>query len=72
MSYRVHKSTTGNVVVASREDDFIASFKDGNWLDRLAFSAHELEDMLLVTDRSEADGLIAQAKNALSHDAIVA
>jgi hypothetical protein len=72
MSYRVHKSTTGNVVVASREDDFIASFKDGVWLDRLAFSAHELEDLLLVTDQSEADSLIAQAKNALSHDAIVA
>jgi hypothetical protein len=28
--------------------------------------------MLLVTDRSEAESLIKQAKNALSHDAIVA
>ena len=65
MSYRVHKSEDGNIIVRSKEDNFTASYKSGKWTAHLAFNGNELEDFLQVNDHKEAAEIINLAKQAL-------
>ncbi|MBA4026676.1 MAG: hypothetical protein C0473_00390 [Cyanobacteria bacterium DS3.002] len=65
MAYRVHKSENGDIIVRSKEDNFIASYKNGKWSNRIAFSGYELEDLLQVSDPKEAGAIIELAKKAL-------
>lgn len=65
MSYRVYKSADGRVFIRSKEERFTASFKQGIWSSRIAFSGNELEELCLVTDEQLANSLILQAQEAV-------
>lgn len=65
MAYRVHKSASGDIIVRSKEDNFTASYKNGQWSNRIAFNAYELNELLQVNDPKEAGDIIALAKKAL-------
>ena len=73
MKYRVHKSEDGHrVAILGKDGDFVASFVKGKWVAELPFDAHELEDLLLVTDQKEAESFFKKAKAALERKAAIA
>lgn len=65
MDFRVLKSDDGRMVVQSKFDDFVASFKHGEWTNDMLFDPFELMELPAVEDPSEASAIINQAKKAL-------
>jgi len=73
MNYRVHRSKDGSkIVVRAKDENFIASFVNGKWVADLPFDAYELEDILLITDPTEAKRIYEEAKQALKAKPAVA
>lgn len=66
MDFRVYKADDGRAVVQSKFDDFVASYKHGEWINDMVFDPMEMQEIPLVDDPSEASDLVRQAKKALS------
>lgn len=66
MDFRVYKSYDGRAVVKSVDNDFVASYRYGEWVNDLVFDPMEMQDIPPVEDPIEAQDLIRQAKKALS------
>jgi hypothetical protein len=67
MSCKVYKSADGRVFIRSKEEGFVASFKNGAWSPRIAFNGNELNELSLVSDETEASAIVVQAKNAVGY-----
>jgi len=72
--YRVFKSERGEFVVDSIDENegFIASFDGENWLEGLIFDPYALQELLLVSDPTEAKTIVDTAKKHLSQKPAVA
>ncbi len=66
MDFRVYKSDDGCIVVQSKHDDFVASYKHGQWSNEMCFDPCELRELPRVEDEIEASSIVKQAKKALS------
>jgi hypothetical protein len=66
MDFQVYKSDDGCMVVQSKYDSFVASYKHGEWHNELIFEPFELRELPKVDDESEASRIVMQAKKALS------
>lgn len=67
MDFRVFSSDDGRAVVQSKTDDFVASFKHGEWVRDMAFDAYEMSELPQVEDHHEAQRLVKDAKRALQY-----
>ena len=66
MDFRVYKSDDGRIVVQSKYDDFVASYKHGEWVNDMMFEPIELQDLPQVEDPHEATIIVREAKKALN------
>lgn len=66
VDFRVYKSDDGHMIVQSKYDDFIASFKHGEWVNDMVFDPLELRQIPLVEDDHEALIIVKEAKKALN------
>jgi hypothetical protein len=66
MDFRVYKSDDGRIVVKSVYDDFVASYKHGEWVNDMMFDPCEMQELPQVEDQQEALHIIKEAKRALS------
>jgi hypothetical protein len=66
--YRVFKSQYGEFVVDSVDESsgFVASFDGKNWVPGLIFGPYALQELLLVSDQTEAKAIVDAAKRHLS------
>lgn len=65
MEFKVQKGDDGQILVQSKFDDFVASYKHGEWSNTLAFDPFEILDLPEVDDDDEALRIVHQAKRAL-------
>lgn len=66
MDFRVLKSDDGRKFVQSKDEDFLACYKNGEWVDEMMFEPCELQELPPVEDAREALSIIKEAKKALS------
>jgi hypothetical protein len=63
----VERSQIGEISIYDRTDKFVASFKDGRWLDEAIFDFDYLEqNFTRITNEDEVLGLVAEARAALA------
>ncbi|MBX9685157.1 MAG: hypothetical protein K2X27_00570 [Candidatus Obscuribacterales bacterium] len=65
MEFRVFKSDDGRMAVKSSHDEFVASFRHGEWVNDMLFNSSELAELPLVEDPYEALVIVKEAKKAL-------
>ncbi len=65
MNYKVFKSDDGYKFVQSDSDDFVASYKDGEWSGEKRFDSTELNQLDQVEDPYEISVIVKEAKKAL-------
>ncbi len=66
MDFSVYKADDGRAVVKSKFDDFVASYKYGQWVNDMAFDPYELLELPLVEDQQKAMNIVKEAKRCLS------
>lgn len=62
----IRVSDEGNISVFDPRDTFMASFRDGKWVNDLLFNAYELEEFTIVEDSNEILHILEQARAALT------
>lgn len=66
MDFKVLKAEDGRrILVQSKYDEFVASYKHGEWSNELAFDPFEIMDLPEVEDADEANLIVNLAKRAL-------
>jgi hypothetical protein len=65
MDFRVFRSDDGRMAIKSVYDDFVASYKHGEWVDEMLFDPYELQELPPVEDTTEALHIVKEAKRAL-------
>lgn len=65
MEFRVFRAEDGRAVVQSKFDDFVASYKHGEWVNDMLFDPYEMQEIPLLDDDVEASNLVKAAKRAL-------
>lgn len=64
----VERSKTGEISIYDKADKFVASYKDGKWLDGAVFDFDYLErNFVRVTNEAEVLKLMSEARAALDH-----
>lgn len=66
MDFRVYKSDDGRAVVKSSDEDFVASYRHGEWVNDMVFDPYEMQEISLVEDPRIANDLVKEAKRALA------
>lgn len=66
MDFRVYKSDDGRMAVQSMFDNFVASFKHGEWTNEMSFDPYELLELPMVEDPTEAQVIVKEAKKCLN------
>jgi hypothetical protein len=61
----IRRSDRGEISIYDRRDDFLASFKNGKWVDTDIFSSYELEEFIILEDESEIASVLNEARTAL-------
>lgn len=61
----VQKSQRGDIALFDARDDFMASFKNGKWIDDSVFQPMELEDFTIIEDDDEVSRILEQARSML-------
>lgn len=62
----IRGSDEGNISVFDARDTFMASFRDGKWVDDLLFSAYELEEFTIIEDSNQILQILEQARTSLN------
>ena len=62
----IRKSDQGEISVFDERDDFIASFRDGEWTNKLLFRSYDLEEFTIVQDDNEVIQILEQARTTLN------
>lgn len=65
-SVLVRRSDNAEIELFDERDKFIASFKNGKWVNALVFSDYELEEFTIVEDEGEIGRILAEARTALN------
>ncbi len=61
----MRRSDDGDISIFDERDNFIASFKRGQWIDDLVFQTYELEEFTIIEDEVEIFRVLAEARKAL-------
>lgn len=62
----VRRSNRDEVSIFDGRDDFMASFRNGHWVDNAIFQESELEDFTIIRDDNEILRLLTEARAALN------
>lgn len=66
MSAKVYKTECGDLLVMDREHNFVASFKQGHWTNKILFDAYQMRDSMSAVEPGEAAEIVASARKALN------
>lgn len=61
----VQKSDRGEISLFDARDDFMASYKDGNWTGDSIFQIIELENFTIIEDDKEIIQILDEARSSL-------
>lgn len=61
----VQQSDKGEISLFDARDDFMASYKNGQWIEDLLFQPTELEDFTIIENDEEVLRILDEARSAL-------
>jgi hypothetical protein len=71
MSLYQRSEDGSQICLFDKRDDFLASYKNGSWVNDLLFESYETDDFYVIYDEEEIKAVFAEARAALGKPLVV-